>query len=49
MFAAKVLYDAGVFATWANNDTSVLQFLPPLILTDDQVDELIGVVRKAFS
>lgn len=49
MFAAKVLYDRGVFAAWANNDTSVLQFLPPLILDDAQADELIGVVRGAFS
>ncbi len=49
MFAAKVLYEAGVFSAWANNDDAVLQFLPPLTLTSDQVDELIGVVRAAFS
>ncbi len=49
MFGAKVLYDAGVFTTWANNDTTVLQFLPPLILDDAQVDELGQLVRKAFS
>jgi acetylornithine/succinyldiaminopimelate/putrescine aminotransferase len=48
MFAAKLLYDAGVFCAWANNDEAVLQFLPPLILTDAQVDELVATVRKAF-
>jgi acetylornithine/succinyldiaminopimelate/putrescine aminotransferase len=46
--AAKMLYDAGVFATWANNDKSVLQFLPPLILDDPQADELCSLVRSAF-
>ena len=49
LMAAKLLYDAGVFAIWANNDTSVVQFLPPLILTDKEVDELIDLVRKAFA
>ena len=48
MFAAKVLYDAGVFAVWANNDSSVLQFLPSLILTDDEAGELIATVKKAL-
>jgi 4-aminobutyrate aminotransferase-like enzyme len=37
-----------VFAVFANNDTSVLQFLPPLVVTDDEVDELIAIVRRTF-
>jgi putrescine aminotransferase len=48
MAAAKMLYDAGVFAVYANNDTSVLQFLPPLILSDAEADDLIGRVRNVF-
>jgi acetylornithine/succinyldiaminopimelate/putrescine aminotransferase len=48
MFAAKLLFDAGIFAVYANNDTSVLQFLPPLITTDDEADEIIGIVRSVF-
>jgi len=48
MFAAKLLFDAGVFAVYANNDTSVLQFLPPLITTDEEADEIIGIVRSVF-
>lgn len=48
MFASKLLYDAGVFTVWANNDPRVLQFLPPLILSDDQADELIAAVRRCF-
>ncbi len=48
LFGAKLMYDAGVFCVWANNDDSVLQFLPPLILDDAQVDELIQQVVAAF-
>lgn len=48
MFAAKLLFDAGVFAVYANNDTRVLQFLPPLIISDDEVTELCGILRRAF-
>jgi putrescine aminotransferase len=48
MAAAAALYKAGVFAVWANNDPKVLQFLPPLVLSDSEADELIGRVRKVF-
>jgi acetylornithine/succinyldiaminopimelate/putrescine aminotransferase len=48
MMAAKMMLEAGVFAVYANNDTSVLQFLPPLILDDDEVEELIRRVVKVF-
>jgi acetylornithine/succinyldiaminopimelate/putrescine aminotransferase len=46
--AAMRLYAAGVFAVWANNDRSVLQFLPPLTIPDPEVHELIGLVRQAL-
>jgi acetylornithine/succinyldiaminopimelate/putrescine aminotransferase len=45
---AKALIDRGVFAVYANNDRSVVQFLPPLVTTEDEADELIAVVRQAF-
>jgi acetylornithine/succinyldiaminopimelate/putrescine aminotransferase len=48
MLAAKLLYDQGVFAVYANNDRSVLQFLPPLTLGRDETDDLIARVRHAF-
>jgi acetylornithine/succinyldiaminopimelate/putrescine aminotransferase len=48
MTAAAALYKAGVFAVWANNDPKVLQFLPPLVLTDSEADELIDRFRKVF-
>jgi acetylornithine/succinyldiaminopimelate/putrescine aminotransferase len=46
--AAHAAYDAGVLCAWANNDTSVLQFLPPLVLTDAEVEELIERVQRAL-
>ena len=48
MLASKLLYDAGIFAVYANNDTSVLQFLPPLTTTDQEADEIISTVRGVF-
>lgn len=48
MSATKALYEAGVFAVFANNDPSVLQFLPPLIISDDEADGLIATVRGAL-
>ncbi len=39
----------GVFCFPAGNDRSVLQFLPPLILSDSEAQDLIGRMVKAFS
>ena len=39
----------GVFCFPAGNDRNVLQFLPPLILTDDQAEDLIARMTKAFA
>jgi acetylornithine/succinyldiaminopimelate/putrescine aminotransferase len=49
IFAAKACIDAGVFAIFANNDTSVMQLLPPLVLTDAEVDELAATLAGALS
>lgn len=48
ILAAKLLFDAGIFAVYANNDTSVLQFLPPLTTTEDEADEIIDIMRSTF-
>jgi putrescine aminotransferase len=48
LIAARDLIATGVFAVFANNDTSVLQLLPPLIITDDEADEIIAIVRAAL-
>jgi acetylornithine/succinyldiaminopimelate/putrescine aminotransferase len=46
--AARAAYEAGILCAFANNDPSVLQFLPPLVLTDAQLEDLIGRVGRAF-
>jgi len=48
MMAAIALYKTGVFAVWANNDPKVLQFLPALVLSDAETDDLIGRIRTVF-
>lgn len=49
MLAVRRLAEEGVFAVWANNDTSVVQLLPPLIVADAEVDEITARVRRALS
>ncbi|HMV73850.1 MAG TPA: aminotransferase class III-fold pyridoxal phosphate-dependent enzyme [Microthrixaceae bacterium] len=48
MTATQALVSAGVFAIFANNDPSVLQFLPPLTIADDEVDDLIATLRRVL-
>lgn len=49
LMAARACYDAGVFCVHANNDPSAMQFLPPLVLSDAEVDEVVARVRRAFA
>jgi acetylornithine/succinyldiaminopimelate/putrescine aminotransferase len=49
MSAMKALFDAGVYAFFAGNDPSVLQFKPVLTATDDEVAEIITIVRRTFA
>ena len=46
VLAAKKLIDAGVFAVFAEHDHSVTQFKPPLILDEDEVDEIAAGGRR---
>ncbi len=47
--AAQRLLEAGVFAVWANNDTRVMQFKPPLTTTDGEADEIVALVRGVLA
>jgi acetylornithine/succinyldiaminopimelate/putrescine aminotransferase len=49
MAAMKALFDAGVYAFFAANDPSVLQFKPVLTVTDDELEEIITIVRRTFA
>lgn len=48
MGALLRLLQSGVFCFPAGNDRRVIQFLPPLIITDDEVDELLSRVARAL-
>jgi acetylornithine/succinyldiaminopimelate/putrescine aminotransferase len=49
MAATKDLFDAGVFVLWANNDRSAVQLLPPLVISDGELDELVDRIRSVFA
>jgi putrescine aminotransferase len=44
-----LLFDEGVLAIWAQNDTRVLQFLPPLIMDDLEAEEALGALDRALA
>jgi acetylornithine/succinyldiaminopimelate/putrescine aminotransferase len=46
--ATRRLQAAGIWAVFAGNDRSIMQFLPPLILTDDDTEQIIGSVGDAL-
>jgi acetylornithine/succinyldiaminopimelate/putrescine aminotransferase len=46
---AKLLMNEGIFALPAANDTSVVQLLPPLVVTDEDVSEILARIRKALA
>ena len=48
LVATQQLIRSGVFAIFANNDPSVLQLLPPLTISDDEVDWLLGRLREVL-
>jgi 4-aminobutyrate aminotransferase-like enzyme len=43
-----MLFDHGIFAVYASHDTSALQLLPPLTLSDGECDEIVAIVRRVF-
>jgi acetylornithine/succinyldiaminopimelate/putrescine aminotransferase len=44
----KAAYDNDLLMLYANNDTSVCQFLPPLVMEEEQVDWVIEKLDKAL-
>jgi len=41
-------YHNGILAVYANNDPSVLQLLPPLIIGEEHVQYILENLRKAL-
>lgn len=45
----KTAFDNGLLLVYANNDKRICQFLPPLIITKSEVDEIIPRLNKAIA
>jgi len=45
----KLLYEEGVLAIYANNDQRVLQFLPPLIMSDLEAEVTLAALDRALA
>lgn len=45
----RAAYEVGLLSVYANNDTSVAQLLPPLIIDRSLADEILGRVDAALS
>ena len=44
----KALFRNGIYAVYANNDKRVLQFLPPLITTEAEAEEILSVFKQSL-
>jgi len=45
----KLMYEEGVLAIYANNDQRLLQFLPPLIMSDLEAEEVLAALDRALA
>jgi acetylornithine/succinyldiaminopimelate/putrescine aminotransferase len=45
---SKALFDNGLYAIYSANDKRVLQWLPPLTITDAEMDEALAVLGCAL-
>ena len=45
----RIGFDAGLLAIYANNDPSVIQILPPLIIEEEEVREVLGILDIMLS
>ena len=48
LLMCKAAFDNGLFMVYANNNRSVVQFLPPLIISFGQVDEILAGLDQAL-
>ncbi|MCP5494381.1 MAG: aspartate aminotransferase family protein [Leptospiraceae bacterium] len=45
----KTLMANGVYAVYANNDKRVMQFLPPLIITGKEAEEVMSIIKTTLT
>lgn len=48
LILVRTLLDNGIFAVYANNDKRVLQFLPPLIVSESEREEIMQIVETSL-
>ena len=48
LLMTKACYDSGLLCIYANNDQSVLQVLPPLIIEQNEIKEVLRRLDEAF-
>jgi acetylornithine/succinyldiaminopimelate/putrescine aminotransferase len=46
---SKALFDNGLYAIYSANDKRVLQWLPPLVISDAEMDEALAILGRALS
>ncbi len=45
----RIGFDAGLLTIYANNDPSVIQILPPLIIQEEEVAQVLGLLDGMLS
>jgi putrescine aminotransferase len=48
LLLVKLFFDNGLYAVYSANDPKVIQFLPPLVVTSKEAEEIIERVKAAF-
>lgn len=48
MFMVKLLFDQGIYVVYSGNDPRVVQFLPPLIITEKEARHAVHGIEKAL-
>jgi 4-aminobutyrate aminotransferase-like enzyme len=46
---SKALFDNGLYAIYSANDKRVLQWLPPLIISDAEMDEALAILDRGLT
>jgi acetylornithine/succinyldiaminopimelate/putrescine aminotransferase len=48
LFLVKMLFDHGIYVVYSANDRRVIQFLPPLIMSEREARVILRGVERAF-
>jgi putrescine aminotransferase len=48
LFMMKIFLDNGIYVVYSSNDPKILQFLPVLVITEKQGDEIVRLIERSF-